>query len=111
MKLATVMVAMGLVLGACNSTRNPAPDTPRMDSFRIGMVVNSVRGGASYSELGVWVDPTSGCQYYTGEVQIGIALSPRIGKDRQPICDDGASLTVEAQRVQFEVLRRKFEVK
>jgi uncharacterized lipoprotein NlpE involved in copper resistance len=84
------ITALVLTLTACN-TRNPKEGTPRMESNRIGIVVKSVRGGTSYSELGVWTDPSTGCEYYTGEVDAGIFMTPKIGADQLPVCDKSKS--------------------
>jgi hypothetical protein len=107
-KLAAGLMAMVLVLGACNAPVRPISND--FVSTPLDTRVRSVAGGSSYSDLGIWIDPKYGCQYFTGEVKLGIFMTPRIASDRLPLCDHGKSLTDQPdEREQYEALKKKFE--
>lgn len=106
--LPALVVALALGLGACNDASNSSNSSRLgniMDSERVGITVNSVVKGSSYSQLGLWTDPTTGCEYYTGETKAGIFMTPKIGADRMPICDKAKSSDYET----YNRLKKQFE--
>ena len=106
--LISMVAAIALSLGACNEPASGRSKGDVMESTPLDITVNAAsKGGSSYSRLGVWTDPGTGCQYITGEVSGGIFMTARIGADQLPICDKDKSADYET----FKRLKKQFEEK
>jgi hypothetical protein len=98
------ITALVLTLSACGEVPQSSTKNARTPSKPMGITVESIRGGASYSTLGTWIDPATGCEYITGEVSGGIFMTPKIGSDQMPVCDKARSTDFET----YNRLKKQF---